>query len=54
MGNFFPYNPDMSTPATVDGIIETMGGADSVARRLGVGTEAVRKWRQARSIPARH
>ena len=54
LGNFFPYNPDMSTPATVDGIIETMGGADSVARRLGVGTEAVRKWRQARSIPARH
>src|SRR5690349_3946544 len=43
----------MST-ATVDGIIEIMGGADAVARRLGVGTEAVRKWRQSHSIPARH
>ena len=43
----------MSTPS-VDSIIETMGGADAVARRLGVGTEAVRKWRQSRSIPSRH
>ena len=43
----------MST-TTVDSIIETMGGADAVARRLGVGTEAVRKWRQSRSIPSRH
>jgi carbamoyl-phosphate synthase small subunit len=39
---------------TVDSIIEAMGGADATARRLGVGTEAVRKWRQGRSIPAKH
>jgi carbamoyl-phosphate synthase small subunit len=38
----------------VDQIIERLGGADSAARQLGVGTEAVRKWRQARAIPARH
>jgi carbamoyl-phosphate synthase small subunit len=39
---------------TVDDIIERLGGAEAAARRLGVGTEAVRKWRQAHSIPARH
>ena len=55
VGSFFPYIPGMSSaPATVDSIIETMGGADAVARRLGVGTEAVRKWRQGRSIPSKH
>ncbi|MBN8892613.1 MAG: carbamoyl phosphate synthase small subunit [Rhodospirillales bacterium 70-18] len=41
-------------PNTVDEIIERLGGADATAARLGVGTEAVRKWRQARAIPARH
>jgi carbamoyl-phosphate synthase small subunit len=40
--------------ATVEDIIERLGGADAAARRLGVGTEAVRKWRQTRAIPARH
>jgi carbamoyl-phosphate synthase small subunit len=55
VGSFFPYSGAMSSaPTTVDGIIEAMGGADAVARRLGVGTEAVRKWRQTRSIPAKH
>ncbi|HEY2132510.1 MAG TPA: glutamine-hydrolyzing carbamoyl-phosphate synthase small subunit [Acetobacteraceae bacterium] len=39
---------------TVDQIIERLGGAESAARQLGVGTEAVRKWRQSRAIPARH
>lgn len=39
---------------TVETIIERLGGADSAARRLGVGTEALRKWRQARAIPTRH
>ena len=39
---------------TVDSIIEAMGGAEAAAKRLGVGTEAVRKWRQGRSIPAKH
>jgi carbamoyl-phosphate synthase small subunit len=40
--------------ATVEDIIEQLGGAEAAARRLGVGTEAVRKWRQTRAIPARH
>ncbi len=39
---------------TVDDIIDRLGGADLTARLLGVGTEAVRKWRQSKVIPARH
>ena len=39
---------------TVESIIERLGGADATARLTGVGTEAVRKWRQAGSIPSRH
>jgi carbamoyl-phosphate synthase small subunit len=39
---------------SVDSIIERLGGADSAARRLGVGTEALRKWRQNSAIPTRH
>ena len=57
VGSYFPYIGAMSAtpnPHTVDRIIEALGGADAAARRLGVGTEALRKWRQARSIPARH
>ncbi len=38
----------------VDGIIERLGGAEAAARLTGVGTEAVRKWRQAKSLPSRH
>jgi len=41
-------------PTTVDTIIDRLGGADAAARRLGVGTEALRKWRQNAAIPARH
>ncbi|HEX3576005.1 MAG TPA: carbamoyl-phosphate synthase domain-containing protein, partial [Rhodopila sp.] len=41
-------------PISVDHIIERMGGADAAARLTGVGTEAVRKWRQSRAIPSRH
>ncbi len=41
-------------PVAIDTIIEKLGGADAAARLTGVGTEAVRKWRQARSIPPRH
>ena len=41
-------------PISVDDIIERMGGADAAAHLTGVGTEAVRKWRQSRSIPSRH
>ena len=40
--------------ATVDQIIESLGGAEALARLTGVGTEAVRKWRQTQSIPSRH
>jgi carbamoyl-phosphate synthase small subunit len=39
---------------SVDEIIDRLGGADAAARLTGVGTEAVRKWRQSRSIPAKH
>ncbi len=35
-------------------IIDRLGGAEAAARLLGVGTEAVRKWRQNRAIPPRH
>ncbi len=38
----------------VDAIIERLGGAEAAARLAGVGTEAVRKWRQSGSIPSRH
>ncbi len=40
--------------ASVDEIIDRLGGAEAAARLLGVGTEAVRKWRQSRAFPARH
>ncbi len=39
---------------SVDDVIARLGGAEAGARLLGVGTEAVRKWRQLRSIPSRH
>ncbi len=39
---------------TVETIIERLGGLETGARLLGVGSEAVRKWRQTRSIPSRH
>ena len=39
---------------SVDDIIQKLGGADRVAQLAGVGPEAVRKWRQARSIPSKH
>ena len=41
-------------PTTVDEIIDRLGGAEAAARLTGVGTEAVRKWRQAGAIPSRH
>jgi carbamoyl-phosphate synthase small subunit len=41
-------------PKTVDDIIDRLGGADAAARLTGIGTEAVRKWRQAGAIPSRH
>jgi carbamoyl-phosphate synthase small subunit len=39
---------------SVDQIIESLGGAEALARLTGVGTEAIRKWRQTHAIPARH
>ena len=39
---------------SVEDIIALLGGPEAAARRCGVGTEALRKWRQARAIPARH
>jgi carbamoyl-phosphate synthase small subunit len=41
-------------PNSVDDIIDRLGGADAAARLTGIGTEAVRKWRQASAIPSRH
>jgi carbamoyl-phosphate synthase small subunit len=38
----------------VDDILARLGGPEQAARVCGVGTEAVRKWRQARAIPAKH
>ncbi len=39
---------------SVDDILALLGGADSAAAACGVGTEAIRKWRQSRAIPAKH
>jgi carbamoyl-phosphate synthase small subunit len=41
-------------PHSIDSIIDRLGGPDIAARLTGVGTEAVRKWRQAGAIPSRH
>jgi len=41
-------------PIPVDDIIQRLGGVEAAARLTGVGTEAVRKWRQSRAIPSRH
>jgi carbamoyl-phosphate synthase small subunit len=41
-------------PTTVDSIIDRLGGAEAAAQLTGVGTEAVRKWRQSGAIPSRH
>ncbi|MCH4089970.1 glutamine-hydrolyzing carbamoyl-phosphate synthase small subunit [Acetobacter sp.] len=39
---------------SVEAIIERVGGPEKIAALTGVGTEAVRKWRQARAIPPKH
>jgi carbamoyl-phosphate synthase small subunit len=39
---------------SVESVLARTGGAESLAALLGVGTEAVRKWRQSGTIPARH
>ena len=38
----------------IEAILARLGGAEAAAQVAGVGTEAVRKWRAARAIPARH
>lgn len=39
---------------SVEDIVARLGGPEAAATLCGVGTEAIRKWRQARAIPARH
>jgi len=41
-------------PHSIDSIIDRLGGPDIAAKLAGVGTEAVRKWRQSGAIPSRH
>lgn len=38
----------------VDHVLSQLGGAEAAGRLLGVGGEAIRKWRQADAIPAKH
>ncbi|MDF7673959.1 glutamine-hydrolyzing carbamoyl-phosphate synthase small subunit [Acetobacteraceae bacterium ESL0709] len=38
----------------IDGLIAKAGGVPRIAELTGVGTEAVRKWRQSGAIPTRH
>jgi carbamoyl-phosphate synthase small subunit len=51
MGKNFPHTGGMRT---VEDIVALLGGPETTATRLGIGTEALRKWRQARAIPAKH
>jgi carbamoyl-phosphate synthase small subunit len=39
---------------SVRDVVSQLGGPEATARALGVGTEAVRKWRQVGAIPTRH
>ena len=39
---------------SVEDILSLIGGADAAAQKCGIGTEAVRKWRQSRAIPPKH
>ena len=40
--------------ASIEQIIERLGGLEAAARLTGVGQEAIRKWRQARAVPSKH
>ncbi len=40
--------------APIDDIIDRLGGPEAAARLTSVSTEAVRKWRQAGTVPSRH
>jgi carbamoyl-phosphate synthase small subunit len=39
---------------SVDQIVDRLGGPEEAARLTGVGLDAIRKWRQARAVPAKH
>ncbi|MDG6095296.1 glutamine-hydrolyzing carbamoyl-phosphate synthase small subunit [Acetobacter sp. AN02] len=39
---------------SVEAVIARLGGPEEAARVTGVGTEAIRKWRQAKAIPPKH
>ncbi|RVT99131.1 carbamoyl-phosphate synthase small subunit [Rhodovarius crocodyli] len=39
---------------SVEDILSLLGGPDAAAQRLSLGTEALRKWRQAKAIPSKH
>jgi carbamoyl-phosphate synthase small subunit len=39
---------------SVDEIVDRLGGPEEAARLTGVGLDAIRKWRQARAVPAKH
>ncbi|MXV35024.1 MULTISPECIES: glutamine-hydrolyzing carbamoyl-phosphate synthase small subunit [unclassified Saccharibacter] len=38
----------------IDAIIQKAGGVTEIAQLTGVGSEAVRKWRQSGTVPAKH
>ena len=38
----------------IDTIIDRLGGIEAAAKLTSVGTEAVRKWRQAGAVPSKH
>ncbi|WP_424811246.1 glutamine-hydrolyzing carbamoyl-phosphate synthase small subunit [Roseococcus sp. YIM B11640] len=39
---------------SVEDILALLGGPEAAAARFQVGTEAIRKWRQSKAIPAKH
>ena len=51
-GKYFRHISVM--PTFIDDIIDRLGGPEAAARLTSVTTEAVRKWRQAGSVPSRH
>ncbi len=38
----------------VDDVVARLGGAEEAARLTGVGADAIRKWRQGGTVPAKH
>ena len=50
-GNLFRYTCGM---VTIDDIVTRLGGVEEAARLTAVSPDAIRKWRQANTIPPRH